>query len=282
MARVVVIDSAEWILELLGGAITRAGHVVTTSSSAREGLDAVIGADPECIVCEVDLPDEGGYWVAQQVRAHNSRVSVAPFLFLSSQGDPEARLEGWKVGGDAHVTKPFRVGEVVAQVEALVRMTERLREGREALSSRPPAANAAISGQLAQVSVATLLSVLEIERRSGSFEVTRGDRHVALEIVRGFVVTASIDWVEVAPVEALRAMLGLARGRFTFTPKETFDLPPQAHRIARLLAASDVGQRGPVTLAPPKPMTSTPPDAIEEDGPIEVEPDLDSYRPPAR
>src|SRR5580692_6595446 len=155
---VLVIEDDEWVSRLLDSAIREAGYDVVVCATAHAGLDAAFGQGPDCIVCDIDLPDSDGYSVARTVRTHASRVSVTPFLFLSGLDDEEARIEGFHVGADVYITKPFRVDEVVAQIEALVQMAKRLRARRDSMLSLPPAAGTAIEGDLSQMSIATVLT----------------------------------------------------------------------------------------------------------------------------
>lgn len=221
---VLVIEDDEWASQLLAAAIREAGYDVTVCHSASEGLEQAFATLPDCIVCDADLPDEHGHAVVRSVRMHASHVSVTPFLILTATDDEASRLEGFQVGADVFMTKPFRVDEVVAQVGALVHMASRLRRRRDTLlslppeSERPPDAPAAraIEGDLGQISIATVLTVLEMERRTGTFEVVSKKRKATLELSGGCVVGASIGGARVPPVVALRTMLGWSVGRFAF------------------------------------------------------------------
>jgi DNA-binding response OmpR family regulator len=145
MARgvVLVIEDDEWVARLLANAIRGADYEVVVCATAKSGVETAVTSQPDCIICDVDLPDNDGYWVARNVRTQSSRVSVTPFLFLSGLDDQESRLEGFHVGADVYMTKPFRVDEVVAQVGALVAMAARLRQRRESLISVQPTPNSA-------------------------------------------------------------------------------------------------------------------------------------------
>jgi two-component system, OmpR family, response regulator len=216
---VLVIEDDEWLSRLLQSAIREAGYDVVLCATARMGLDAAVTQPPDCIVCDVDLPDSDGYWVARNVRTHASRVSVTPFLFLSGLDDEASRLEGFHVGADVYMTKPFRTDEVVAQIGALVQMATRLRARRDSMLSLPPGMpSTAIEGDLGQMSIATVLTVLEMERRSGTFEVVSKKRRAQLEIVGGAVVEGTVGGTHVTALAALRTMLGWNVGRFSFTP----------------------------------------------------------------
>jgi DNA-binding response OmpR family regulator len=224
---VLVIEDDEWVSRLLESAIREAGYDVVVCATAKNGLDAAFEKLPDCIVCDIDLPDTDGYAVARHVRTHPSRVSVTPFLFLSGFDDEQSRIEGFHVGADVYITKPFRVDEVVAQIEALVQMAKRLRARRDSMLSLPPGAPlaTAIEGDLGQMSIATVLTVLEMERRTGTFEVVSKKRRAHLDIISGNVIEGTVGGTKVSALAALRTMLGWNVGRFSFVPSAQRDVP---------------------------------------------------------
>lgn len=232
---VLVIEDDEWVSRLLTAAIREADFEVVLCTTAKEGLNTVISHEPDCIVSAVSLPDNDGFWVAQNVRTQPSRVSVTPFLFLSGQDDPESRLQGFHVGADVYMTKPFRVDDVVAQVEALVQMAKRLRERRDSFMSIPPEAISAITGDLSQMSIATVLTVLEMERRSGTFDVMSKKRRAQLELASGFVLDGTVGGTKVSALTALRTMLAWNVGRFSFVPSPARPAPKEEKSIGAFL-----------------------------------------------
>ncbi|NUQ79449.1 MAG: response regulator, partial [Polyangiaceae bacterium] len=253
---VLVIEDDEWVSRLLAGAIREAGYEVIARGTAEGGLAAACESEPECIVCDIDLPDHDGYWVARNVRMQASRVSVTPFLFLSGLDDQESRLAGFHVGADVYMTKPFRVGEVVAQIGALVHMASRLRHRRDSLISIPAAApQAAIEGDLSHMSIATVLTVLEMERRTGIFEVVSKKRRAQLEIAGGAVVQGMVGGTRVSALTTLRTMLGWTVGRFSFAPLPTREPPTTRKSISAFLLEAtrleDEAMRDELEMLPP-------------------------------
>jgi DNA-binding response OmpR family regulator len=220
--RVLVIDDDEWVCRLLAVAMKEAGFEVTLTDTAADGFFRAVEEQPHCIVCDVDLPDQDGYWVARRIRQHPSRVSMAPFVFLSGLDDREHRLEGFSVGGDAYLTKPFRIDEVVAQVDALVQMAERLKKSRATLHSIPPSGPAMV-GNLAQMNVATILTMLDLERRSGKLELSNGKLKADFFLVTGSIASATVDDNPTAPLAAIRTVTSWTKGKFAFSPTEAPD-----------------------------------------------------------
>jgi DNA-binding response OmpR family regulator len=214
-----IIEADEWESTLLAKFLGEAGYQVHVAADARSGFDQVRALQPDCILCDVSLPDIDGFWVARRVRTEPSAVSTAPFLFLTDAGDTESHLQGLNVGADLYLVRPFHDEEVVAQVSALIEMARRLKKQRESFTSEGPiaAAGTAFQGDIAQMSVATVLTVLELERRSGHLKVRSEIGKVALlELSEGTVAGASLDDhpLEAAPV--LREALRWKKGSFTF------------------------------------------------------------------
>jgi DNA-binding response OmpR family regulator len=236
LGSVLVIEDDGWVSSLLSTAIREAGYDVIACSGAQEGLDRACADQPDCIICDVDLPDHDGYWVARNVRTQSSRVSVTPFLFLSGLDDEKSRLEGFQVGADVYMTKPFRVDEVVAQIGALVQMAARLRVRRDSIMSVAPSSESnAIEGDLGQMSIATVLTVLEMERRTGIFEVVSKKRRAQLEMARGGVLDGMVGGTKVSALTALRTMLTWTVGRFSFRPTALRESPQSNKSLGAFL-----------------------------------------------
>jgi len=121
--RVLIIEQEEWEAALLTRFLSEAGYEVHVAGEARAGFDKVRELQPDCILCNVNLPDIDGFWVARRVRTEPTRVATTPFLFLTEADDAESRLQGLNVGADLYLTKPFRNDEVVAQVGAVSGLT---------------------------------------------------------------------------------------------------------------------------------------------------------------
>jgi len=235
-ARIVIIESDEWTATLLAKFLRDAGFEVDSSGEARAGFDRIRALHPDCILCAVNLPDIDGFWVARRVRAEPPPVGVTPFLFLTDAEDREGRLQGLNVGADSYLTKPFRAEELVAQVGSFIEMARRLKAS--GLSSAPPSsqAPAAFHGDLAQMAVSTVLTVLELERRTGSLAIKgQGTRNALLELAGGALVRAELDGVPFKPADLLREVLSWKRGSFQFRPRPSMQVRGQRHSLTELL-----------------------------------------------
>ena len=227
-----IIEQDEWESTLLAKFLGEADYEVHIATEARAGFDLARSLQPDCILCDVTLPDIDGFWVARRVRTESSSVATTPFLFLTNAEDTESRLQGLNVGADLYLTRPFREEEVVAQVGALIEMANRLRKQQESFTSEGPASGpgAAFSGDIAQMSVATVLTLLELERRTGHLKVRSDAGNVALlELEHGTLANATLDDRPVDSTSILRETLRWKKGSFTFRSAAVVSLssPPR-------------------------------------------------------
>lgn len=222
--RVLLIEDDEWESALLARALREAGYEVFIEGTAKGGVAKAIELQPDCIVCDLVLPDIDGSWVARKIRTDPSRLSMTPFVFLTGVDDKQSREQGFNVGADAYITKPFRHDEVVAQVRALIAMARRMtaiRDSIEPLSSPtssplPPA----VKGDLAHLSLPTLLTIFEMERRTGRLKVKTpdGDKTAVIHLVGGMVSRTTLDGADKPTIDVFREVLRWTRGQFGFRP----------------------------------------------------------------
>lgn len=245
----VLIEDDEWGAALLAKFLRDAGYTVSVAGTAREGFDLVCQRLPDCVICDVELPDVDGFWVARRIRTETGDVSTTPFVFLTGTDEHSVRLQGLSVGADVYLTKPSRPAEVVAQVAALIGMARRLKN-RDSYGPQSMPGPPAMRGDLAQMSVASLLTVLDMERRSGRLKVrTRAgdeDTVVALEIASGCIVSATIDEKDRPVMDALRLVLGWNVGRFWFrsgAAREAGDVPTIGALLVEAMRLEDEANR---------------------------------------
>ncbi len=233
--RVLVIDEDEWESALLRRVLVEGGYEVEVEAAARPGFERAKAWLPDCIVCDVALPDIDGLWVARMVRLDATPLASTPFVFLAKDLDKDSRLQGFNVGADVFIHKPFRVEEVVAQVGALIGMARRMadRTSFGPVSSRSPPV---MRGDLGQLDLSTVLTLLEMERRTGLLKVrTDGGETIGFELVDGALARATHDGQEGDATALFRAVFSWKQGRFWFRAKPVVAGPRPASAIGPLL-----------------------------------------------
>ncbi len=238
--RVLVIDADEWTSNLLKRELANKGYEVDVCGTARDGFDKACHTVPDCVVSALDLPDIDGLWVARRIRTEGGPVSRVPLVVVSEASDKETRVQTLNVGADVFLDRPVSNDEIVAQVDALVAMARRFRPqsmvaGEEA-SSAPPSLTVAFRGDLSSFPLASILMMLELERRTGTLEVSSGSGTKAiLNISSGLFASSEVDETAQAPIEVLRKVLSWRSGRFVFRPREVTSLPPPRGSVGALV-----------------------------------------------
>ena len=69
-------------------------------------------------VLDVMMPKKDGFTLAQEIRQANAEI---PIIFLTAKQLKEDILEGFKIGADDYITKPFSMEELVFRIEAILR-----------------------------------------------------------------------------------------------------------------------------------------------------------------
>lgn len=221
--RLLIIESDELVASHLARAFRGAGYDIQLSPGATDSVALIGESPPDCIVCDLELEDIDGGFVGRRVRGHESaQVSRMPLVFLVPAGDLEAHVRALRVGGDAVITKPVSDVVAVSQMEALLAMSARLTARRDSLVPMSAPGPPALRGDLEQMSLATVLMVIEMDRRSGRLHVEGPDeQHATFSLEEGTFVVAMIDRKPFDAVVALRRALEWKSGKFWFSPSES-------------------------------------------------------------
>lgn len=112
---VLVVDDQQEILELLVSALSAEGYRVVTTSSVREFWDAHADMSADLFIVDLTLPDGNGFAIIRELRRQTDRG----IIILSGRGDETDHVLGLELGADDYVTKPFRMRELTARVNAV-------------------------------------------------------------------------------------------------------------------------------------------------------------------
>lgn len=119
-ARILIVEDEPAIRELVSVNLRHAGYTVSeaeTAEAARAQLDAAL---PDLVLLDWMLPGQSGVDFAKKLRA-DPRTSTLPIVMLTARAQEGDKLQGFDVGADDYVTKPFSPRELLARVRALLR-----------------------------------------------------------------------------------------------------------------------------------------------------------------
>ena len=117
---VFVVDDEPDARELLRAVLEDQGGKVTSFTSAEDALAALKTTKPTVLVCDIGMPKMDGYQLIRALRAEESRRERIPALALTAFARAEDRKRSLAAGYQAHLAKPFDVGELILVVADLV------------------------------------------------------------------------------------------------------------------------------------------------------------------
>jgi len=118
--RVLVVEDEPDIAALIAYQLTREGFRVETAGNGPEALNAISRATPDLVVLDRMLPGLSGDEVLARLRAEPATANV-PVLVLTAKREQEDRIEGFELGADDYLTKPFSPRELVLRARAILR-----------------------------------------------------------------------------------------------------------------------------------------------------------------
>ncbi len=139
MNRILLVEDSPDLAEALQRNLALENYDVVHASKAQQALALAASHAPDLVVLDLGLPDRDGYYVLEQLRG---RGIQCPVLILSARNLEADKLQGFRLGADDYVTKPFSVLELLARISALLR-----RRAPEENGAAPSAASQALSDE---------------------------------------------------------------------------------------------------------------------------------------
>jgi len=128
-SRVLIVDDAKVNIDILVEAL-RDEYKLSVALDGAAALCSIEKSTPDLVLLDIVMPGLNGYEVCRQLRAQESTRDL-PVMFLSSLEDVKDKTQGFEVGGNDYLTKPFEVLEVKARVRSLLKAkayTDAIRE----------------------------------------------------------------------------------------------------------------------------------------------------------
>lgn len=122
--KILAIDDNPKLIKMLRLCLERQGYEVMAAYNGSEGLRKFQDNHPDLVILDIMMPDMDGWEICRSLREMSPNV---PILILSVLKEKANVVRGLALGADGFVAKPFRPGELVARIQALLRranMTE--------------------------------------------------------------------------------------------------------------------------------------------------------------
>ncbi len=131
-ARILVADDDPAVLQTLTWLLKENGYEVHSVAEGAKVLPSMEASPPDLVLLDVMLPDADGYQLLERIKA-DDRYRDVPVLMVSSMPPEEAAVRTLGLGAADFIKKPFRVKELLARMQAQLRMRAILRSASDAL-----------------------------------------------------------------------------------------------------------------------------------------------------
>ncbi|WP_373270880.1 MULTISPECIES: response regulator transcription factor [Bacillus] len=118
---VLIVEDDPKIRNLVKIYLINEGYEVLEAKNGLEAKDKIEKYDPCILILDLMLPGISGEEICRWIRS--DLKSVMPIIMLTAKASEKSRIEGFKLGADDYVVKPFSPGELMGRIEAVLRRT---------------------------------------------------------------------------------------------------------------------------------------------------------------
>lgn len=121
MYKILVVDDEERIRELIGKYAKFEGHSVEFATDGMEAVEKCRANTYDVIIMDIMMPNLDGFSACREIR----KKSDVPILMLSARGEEYDKINGFELGVDDYVVKPFSPKELMLRVEAIMKRSQK-------------------------------------------------------------------------------------------------------------------------------------------------------------
>jgi DNA-binding response OmpR family regulator len=115
---ILVVDDDQFSNSLVQFVLNKEGYEVETTDNPRGALHMIQKREPDLLIIDVMMPYINGFEFATRLQEEEYDI---PIIFMTAQDTIESKLQGFNIGADDYICKPFNHQELVARVQAVIR-----------------------------------------------------------------------------------------------------------------------------------------------------------------
>ncbi len=219
--RILLADPSAKLRERLYNALTAHGFDVTRVENGAVAYQSCSEAPPDIVVAAAEMPVMDG-WKLLKALSANPYLNDVPVVLTSEDGSDMTRLLAYRQGVREFVHKPFIEDEIVIRLHRIA-------------MSRRDDRGVMLRGNLAEISVPTLLSLFEFERKSGILVVLQDSAAARVFVADGRVVRVEGPTDESTAFARILELLDWKDGNFEFSACEVVGKDELGFETSRLL-----------------------------------------------
>jgi two-component system KDP operon response regulator KdpE len=116
--KVLVVDDETAIRRVICVSLEARGYAADEARTGEEGIESFHERHPDLVLLDINMPGMGGIETCRRIRAEAPKAAI---VMISVRDSEEDIVQALEAGADDYVTKPFRVGELLARLHAVTR-----------------------------------------------------------------------------------------------------------------------------------------------------------------
>ena len=121
--KILIVDDETINLDFFDVMLSKLGFVVEKAKDGIEGLEKVKRFTPDIVLLDNIMPRLSG-WELTKILKNDAKFKEIPIIMFSALDDVKDKVEGFELGVDDYITKPFNFSEVLARIRAVLRNRE--------------------------------------------------------------------------------------------------------------------------------------------------------------
>lgn len=116
--RILVIEDSARLADTIADALRNENYLVDIANDGLQGYEDAASGIYDMVILDLMLPKMNGYEVLSTLRSEGNNI---PVLILSARTELDDKIQGFRVGADDYVTKPFEIQELLMRIQAITR-----------------------------------------------------------------------------------------------------------------------------------------------------------------
>lgn len=120
-SKILLIEDEKKLADSIQAGLSEHNYDVTIAYNGQDGKDLFMNIEYDLVMLDINLPYINGYELCKIFREKNSRI---PIILLTALNFTENKVQGFDLGADDYISKPFEFQELLARVKALMRRSD--------------------------------------------------------------------------------------------------------------------------------------------------------------
>ena len=116
--RILYVEDEIFLAKIVSETLQARGFEIVMDESGEKAVEKFQSTQPDICILDVMLPKKDGFTIADEIRERNEQV---PIIFLTAKSEVADVVNGFRIGGNDYLRKPFSIEELIARIENLLR-----------------------------------------------------------------------------------------------------------------------------------------------------------------